>query len=390
MKFKIQNFGPITQGYSTDDGFLHIDGVTVFIGGQGTGKSSVAKCLSTVMWLEKALLRRDFSPEQLMSHGAFKFHFTYHGIVDYFEKDTVLDYQGRYYRLSYAQEHLTIEPSTEALEIDQPKIMYVPSERNFLSSQATPSLMAKLHPSLTTFLDEFENAKHAISGPVSLPVDHSSYSNDQLNDISWVERRGNKTRLTNASSGYQSLIPLFLVTDYLANFIDNADIPLPVHHLRSMRQMLNEATDPAQQQQIPKRFKPSYTINVVEEPEQNLFPDSQVKMMYSLLGYQNRNALNQLIITTHSPYILNAATLAVACFITSEKNQGSRSALADIVPSHAWLRPDRLTVYEIDEAGVIQKLESCYDLPSDENYLNNFLGSFNDNLSAILELEESR
>jgi predicted ATPase len=53
MKFKIQNFGPITDGLSGDEGFIRIAGVTVFIGGQGTGKSFVAKSLSTMMWLEK-------------------------------------------------------------------------------------------------------------------------------------------------------------------------------------------------------------------------------------------------------------------------------------------------------------------------------------------------
>lgn len=373
MKFKIQNLGPIAQGCATDNGYLHIDGVTLFIGGQGTGKSTVAKCLSTLIWLEKALVRGDVVSEPLLVPDTFKSQFAYHGVVDFFKKDTVLDYRGRYYRLSYAEERLVIEPSTEALEIDQPKIMFVPAQRNFLSCLATPGIKAQLKPSLTAFLEEFENARQALSGPVSLPVDQSTYAYDRLHDISWVERRGNKTRLTNASSGYQSLVPVFLVTDYHANSIDNDDTP-----------------QPAQQEQIRKRFRPSYTINIVEEPEQTLSPDSQAQMMHALLGYQNRKALNRLIITTHSPYILNAVTLAVACFMTSEKNQGIHSALADIVPSHSWLPPDRLTIYEMDDAGGIRKLERYYDLPSDDNYLNNALGSFNDALGEILDLEEAR
>jgi predicted ATP-dependent endonuclease of OLD family len=47
---------------------------------------------------------------------------------------------------------------------------------------------------------------------------------------------------------------------------------------------------------------PSYFINIVEEPEQNLLPDTQIRMLFSLLSYRNLNEKNKLIVTTHSPY----------------------------------------------------------------------------------------
>lgn len=417
MKFKIQNFGPITDGCTIDKGFLHINGVTVFIGGQGTGKSSVAKSLSTMMWLEKALLRYDFTEKQLMARGKFKSHFAYHGIVDYFQKDTVLDYQGRYYRFKYAQEQLTIEQLSITEEIDTPKIMYVPSERNFLSSSTKPSMIAGLQASLATFLDEYENAKRSITGSVALPVDQGKFSYDKLNDVSWVERKKNKTRLSNASSGYQSLVPLFLVTDYLANSLDQEQLPITVHQMRVIREKLSEvlrnnydlvtyshisvlkespyislpdiASAETEARKVLKRFRPSHYVSVVEEPEQNLFPDSQVKMVQSLLSYQNRKELNQLIITTHSPYVLSAVTLAVACSMAFQKNETAREELKKIVPYNAWLKPEKLSVYEIDEDGIIKKLETYGDLPSDDNYLNNALGSFNVAFEQIMDLEES-
>ena len=46
-KIKIKKFGPIKGGCQNDDGWLNIEKVTVFIGSQGSGKSTVAKLIST-------------------------------------------------------------------------------------------------------------------------------------------------------------------------------------------------------------------------------------------------------------------------------------------------------------------------------------------------------
>jgi ABC-type glutathione transport system ATPase component len=46
-KIKIKNFGPIQEGYNENNGWIDISKVTVFIGNQGSGKSTVAKLIST-------------------------------------------------------------------------------------------------------------------------------------------------------------------------------------------------------------------------------------------------------------------------------------------------------------------------------------------------------
>jgi predicted ATPase len=60
-KIKIKNFGPIKEGYQENDGWIDIKKVTVFIGNQGSGKSTVAKLISTFTWIEKALVRGDYT-----------------------------------------------------------------------------------------------------------------------------------------------------------------------------------------------------------------------------------------------------------------------------------------------------------------------------------------
>lgn len=46
-KMRVKSFGPIKQGLKTDDGFIDFSKVTIFIGNQGTGKSTLAKLFSS-------------------------------------------------------------------------------------------------------------------------------------------------------------------------------------------------------------------------------------------------------------------------------------------------------------------------------------------------------
>jgi hypothetical protein len=134
---------------------------------------------------------------------------------------------------------------------------------------------------------------------------------------------------------------------------------------------------------------PSYFINIVEEPEQNLFPDTQIRMLFSLLSYRNLNEKNKLIVTTHSPYLLNAVSLAVASrnvYGKQNLSSESRRELEGIVPKGAAIASEQLRIYKTDNEGNISLLENIEGIPSDENYLNDILGNFNDDFGRILEM----
>ena len=418
MKFKIKHFGPIVEGF-TDHEYMDIRGVSLFIGSQGTGKSSVAKALSTLIWIEKALIRKDFTVKQLQSPGRFKSHFSFHNIKNYFQDTTELEYIGEVYRIHYkGEKDLSVAEVQRDADVYIPKIMYVPSERNLLSAYPKPTALSGLVPSLTTFLEEYENAKHFLDSSVDLPISSdTSFSYDRLNDTSSIIRKENKTKLSEASSGYQSIVPLFLVSRHLSNQLRNRVSVsellnrndwmsyMKVNMKRAMnmqnelnmlfnRNLKSKKDEKAVQklsEKLINRYIPSCFINIVEEPEQNLFPDSQIRIMFQLLSYMNFSEKNQLIITTHSPYLINALSLAVACRQASEKTDAEsniRKKLSEIVPQHAWLAPDNYTVYKLDELGNIFLLDSIDGLPSDDNDLNNYLGQFNDQFGDILELGE--
>lgn len=62
---------------------------------------------------------------------------------------------------------------------------------------------------------------------------------------------------------------------------------------------------------IIKKFIPSCFINIVEEPEQNLFLKTQADVLYKLIEYKNISEDNKLIFSTHSPYMLTALNNAI-------------------------------------------------------------------------------
>ena len=86
-RIRIKNFGPIKEGLRNNQ-FLEIDKVTLFIGNQATGKSSIAKLFSTLTWLEKSLYRGDTKASELIRRNRFvKTHCSYQGIENYFKKN---------------------------------------------------------------------------------------------------------------------------------------------------------------------------------------------------------------------------------------------------------------------------------------------------------------
>ena len=70
-KIKIKNFGPIREGFVDNDGWMDVNKVTVLIGDQGSGKSTVAKLISVFSWIEKNIVRNTISIDQLNA-GVFK------------------------------------------------------------------------------------------------------------------------------------------------------------------------------------------------------------------------------------------------------------------------------------------------------------------------------
>lgn len=402
-KLKVENIGPIKNTGNLKNGYIEFDGITVFIGNQGTGKSTISKIYSTLTWIEKALVRGDFNINYLSQYNRFKKQLAYQNIGNYLNDNSFIDYIGKAFQITYKNGKVeVIENVDQKTEYLFPKIMYIPAERNFVSTVERPDLVKRLPLPLYTFLEEYEYAKQNLSETITLPIGNIKFEYRKQNKKSWLIGEDYKIDLLEASSGYQSLVPLFLVTNSLSKIISNESNSsfkernvVDENKIRSqidkifLNDKISEDIKTLLLEKLSSRYKYSNFINIVEEPEQNLYPTSQKGILFSLFSHKNKNELNKLIITTHSPYIINHLTLAIKGFmVKSLINESLLRELNDIVPLDAIIDPLSVNIYQLNESGNIKKLDNYKGLPSDENFLNEFLGEFNDDFVKLLEIEK--
>ena len=411
-RIKIKNFGPVREGRQTNDGWIDIKKVTVFIGNQGSGKSTVAKLISTFMWIEKALVRGDYDKKWFERKNNLKNQYlNYHRLENYLKNSgvdkTVIEYEGDAFSIVYRNDSLVIK-EVHNEEYLLPQIMYVPAERNFITYVKTPRELKISSESLKEFLTEFDNAKNEIKGLIHLPINNIDIEYDKLNDTLNLEGEGYRVKLTEASSGFQSLVPLFLVSGYLANSVrrqsETNKETMSSEEMQRFKKGVediwnnNNLTDEQKRvalSVLSAKFNKTAFINIVEEPEQNLFPSSQWQMLQSLLKYNSMNRGNKLIMTTHSPYIINYLSIAIQGeYLESKIKKSSQrdkllSNLYNLIPQESLISADEVVVYQLDEKdGSIIKLETIEGIPSDKNYLNQTLEESNLLFDSLLEIEQ--
>ena len=404
-RIKIKNFGPIREGFVDNDGWMDIEKVTVFIGDQGSGKSTVAKLISTLSWIEKDLFRSEGSTMRFRKQERiFKNYLAYHRIDSYLKSNTEIQYEGDAYKITYKPGNaLDIQENKKAYYL--PKITYFPAERNFVSSVKKSRGGQKLtlwSQSLQEFKETFQEAKESFKEKESfhLPISNVDLEYNKLNDVLYVKGPDYKIQLADSASGFQSFVPLFVVAKYVTNLLDSEqemDSQQRETFRKESARIINDKTYTEEQKRIllsnlAAQFNIKRTLNIIEEPEQNLFPTSQQGMLYKLLEFNNKVKDNQLIITTHSPYIINYLMLAIKASEIERKakaNKDVKSKIYEIVPENAITHLKSVTIYELNEVdGTITKLKQSSGLPSNEHYLNNLLGETNILFSKLMEIED--
>ncbi|MBF0627216.1 MAG: AAA family ATPase [Magnetococcales bacterium] len=86
-----------------------------------------------------------------------------------------------------------------------------------------------------------------------------------------------------------------------------------------------------------------------EEPEAHLFPEAQKHVVEMMALFLSAVPGNQIMVTTHSPYILAAANnLLFAHTVGQKKPEGA----AKIVDPKLWLDPKRVAAYFVENGGI--------------------------------------
>ncbi len=297
----------------------------------------------------------------------------------------------------------------KSAEIIPIKIMNIaPAERNFLSTIQNAYDVTNLPKPLFTFGEELIRAQRNVDASgISLPISKFRYQYDSSTNTSFVSGIDHRINLLYASSGLQSAIPLFLVARNLAYGVGSingdSSIVLSLNQAARRNEEIVAAMQDASLEEnerknkienIYSKYHNTCFINIVEEPEQNLFPTSQRNILNSLLELANHNDGNKLIMTTHSPYIINYLSIAIQGEYLKQKiyPELGRKHLFDrlcaVVPYKSTIAANEVAIYQLQKDGSINLLPNYEGIPSDKNYLNNSLAEGNELFDTLLEIEQ--
>lgn len=88
-------------------------------------------------------------------------------------------------------------------------------------------------------------------------------------------------------------------------------------------------------------------LRIIEEPEAHLFPIAQKELIELLALAVNHQRENQLIIATHSPYILTVFNNLLFANRVVEKNPDAKEAVEAIIESDFWLKAEDFSAYSL-------------------------------------------
>lgn len=398
----VRNIGPIKE---VD---IDLKKVNVFIGAQSSGKSTLAKIISFCTWLDK---HTDRTTKKYVN-GAIDSLKKYHRLTDeYFNEDSAIFYQGDNMAYVYNwPEGETIpftedgyEPELHTNDIEfffektgretNPKVIYIPAERNFVSAVPNLRKYQEDRDNLQDFVNTWFEVKRKYPKDKALKVLNLGvkyyYQEDNYQDLVIIDGE-RQIPLESSSSGLQSVIPLLVLVKWMSEGIYAEEKPFsPAENEEIEKIVLSGLTDFNKQDAsiVDKldRFLGflsgriyTHTQFIIEEPEQNLFPETQCELMYHILSSVNHGKNHRLVMTTHSPYVLYALNNCMDGFSVSDKLP--ESVKSTIKSASSFINPDDVNIWQIRDG----KLETIKDGDSvGQHYFNEIMNSILDDYYKI-------
>lgn len=397
-KILIKNIGPLTHIE------LELNKVNVFMGPQSSGKSTIAKIISYCQWVEKrTILDGEFKYK--VSEQLLEFHRLGE---NYFSKDSFFEYETEFVKISYRGRRLeeSITLKSAALNYRKSKNIYIPSERNFVSTIPNLGRYKETNDNVMSFIYDWYSAKRKYTKQDLLPILNLGInfytSEDSDVDVLILKENGKEIQLREGSSGLQSLIPLAVIIDYLTNSIYEMKIPKSVEETEALFRNLVKNGDPKFLDALKtllnvKELNPELGIFdnvkfpnqyhktnfIIEEPEQNLFPETQRDLMYYMFNKLKSERDHSLLITTHSPYILYAINNCLMGSLVANKIEAEE--LSEFLSKDAWISPSLVSIYEIDKTtGTLKSIKDEKTGTVSKHYFNSITNDIMNEYYALL------
>lgn len=391
---QVKSIGPLK-----DTGIINLKAINLFIGKQSTGKSTLLKIMSHCRWIEKLLC----IGKQKNGRGA-RYAYTHHYRfiqelikfyrfdTKFFNQDSEIIYTGDCFCIEFKggiKSNAKIEPVPGATPYNA-KLSFVPSERNLIS--AIKNIESWYRPKdfdvLFNFIFEWDEIRETYTRENALrlvvkPQLEYFYDKNKGEILRTLDKQSEFSPFY-ASSGIQSALPLEVMINALVQMVGSkanlskADLMDIVSDLLKENATFNK--DSIESRIAKNLLTYKGAVFFIEEPEQNLFPESQAHLLYHMVAAIKQandkfeDGHSMVSIATHSPYILSALNVLMAA---SEAYAINKEATTDIIPEKYILPKDSICAYYITESGtVVNAIDS-------EIYMVN--GTFIDQESQVVE-----
>ncbi len=340
----IKNFGPVRRAD------LRLKRVNLIVGPQSSGKSCVLKIACYCTWVEKRIELAHDADEFGKGSSFLERLVNFYKLDGYVYPDTYVGYESDFMAFSFDNaregDRFRFEWKKGEWGYRRPKVAYIPAERNMVA--AVPNWYnVKLDDNyIREFISEWSDARKAAKKDVDVLNLGVKYHYDKSSDKDRIiERNGRQLDLTNASSGLQSLIPMFVYLNYLRDLFsverpeslenvaendqllrriydelfvktgrtetvtlyDHIGPEISVVPIGRFRLLFSRMEDARECMNVYSRFtKTKFCDIFLEEPEENLFPPTQDVLVKWLLETVDGDYPGNLFISTHSPYVVTS------------------------------------------------------------------------------------
>ena len=379
----IKNIGPVK------DAEIELKRFNFIIGPQSSGKSTVVKILSTCSWIEKEAATTMNENVIADADSFVSLMEDFHKMIDYFDDDSEIEYETDVVIIILKGTEFQIRLKNQEL-YRREKICYIPSERNAVT---LPELQGFEfgQTNLRSFLFDWYNAREFYGEEnkadiLNLGVRYYYDPSEQKykDRIEHVNGKTYKIPLGSASSGLQSVVPLQIMMQYYTNQYFNTfaektsfdsdtktrmiqnrvvdkyvlSVVYPGFDPKKRNELIKEQNDRIHEgnpearallekyrEELERLTVPVRTSFIVEEPEQNLYPFTQIDLLEAIVELCSNERGHGCTITTHSPFILNYLNVLIERF---NKN----------IPDQVKLNPEELGVYSVSEGRLTDLMQT--------------------------------
>ena len=364
----IRNIGPLSN---VD---IALSKINLIIGPQSTGKSCILKIASFCAWLEKSISLnqdiRDFLTREFIDTHLLAFH----NLQGYINEDSFFEYETDIMKFSFSfkENKNQFDWKDGRWDYKRSKIAYIVAERNVLS--VIPNWLEIHVPSnsiLYYFMTEWQNARN--NNNELLPVLNTGveykYDKERKSDRI-ILNNGKELSLLNASSGLQSLVPLFVFIDYISKGIFKLDFKSVKDQDAKVNLLYQLKENHPSGDYI---YREKYGISIgsdvinsivenfthynhsdiyLEEPEENLFPETQRDLVNWLAETVNGERNHSMFIATHSPYIMSAFNNLIQAGDIIEETPEKKNEVEKIIGGHRSIKYNDVAAFAISDGSV--------------------------------------